>query len=488
MTPPVRVVVLVSPAGAAAWERRVLDALRERQDVEVVGVRAGRRAPSGPRLGAARRVERRLFGVAPDALRRDPVALREPARDTGDALLVHLEGAPAAGGDALWLVHGRPGLSLEAACEGAMRTGQEGVRTEVWVRRRGRERVVAATISGVRPYALTVAPNQIRWKLAGTVARALAHLDGPAPARPEPPPVAPAGPARGLWLPARWARAGWIRFAHRRPWRLRVRATGPVLQGGWARGAPVSQAAGHLYADPFLFERDGRVHLFCEEVTRGGRLGVISHLELGAGAGAPQPVLRAAHHLSYPFLLEHGGEVLMVPESAGAGRVELFRATAFPTGWELDCVLLDGVALADATLLEHEGRWWLFGTVAEPGASLLDELHLHSAPDLRGPWTAHPANPVVSDARVARPAGPFLRRGGRLVRPAQDGSRRYGGALVLQEVLELTPERYAERTLERLEPAALPGARAVHHYCRAGGYEAVDVRIRERRWGARRAG
>ena len=36
---------------------------------------------------------------------------------------------------------------------------------------------------------------------------------------------------------------------------------------------------------------------------------------------------------------------------------------------------------------------------------------------LEGPWQAHPRNPVVSDVRGARPAGPFIADGARLLRP-----------------------------------------------------------------------
>jgi len=35
-------------------------------------------------------------------------------------------------------------------------------------------------------------------------------------------------------------------------------------------------------------------------------------------------------HLSYPFLLEQNGDVLMVPESHKAGEIALYRAHAFP--------------------------------------------------------------------------------------------------------------------------------------------------------------
>jgi len=477
-----RILIVVGGRRPAAWQRRVLELLAADARVEVAGVRAGRPEPAGLALVVVRAVERRLFGLGPDALAPGPVRLHEPPPEGPAPLPLYLDGEPGGDGDALWLVHGSAGGTLEERCAQAIAGSADGLRSELRLRRGGQTAVLAATVSGVRPYALTVAPNEIRWKLAGLVARSLGRLDAlEAAAHAAAPPGGARPPKPRLRLPARWLRALWIRGVHRRPWQLLVRTAASDLRAGWDAPSLVGGRPGHLYADPFLIEHAGSVHLFCEEVALAEHRGVISHVDLAQPGAVPEAVLRAPHHLSYPFLLEHEGRPLMVPESASARRVELWRATNFPTRWERDSVLLDDVALADATVVEHDGRWWLFGTVAEPGASLLDELHLFLAPDLRGPWTSHPGNPVVSDARCARPAGPIFRRGGRLVRPAQDGGRRYGGALVLQEITTLTPTAYAERPLERIDPRDVPGARAVHHLSATAGFEAIDIRVRKLR-------
>ena len=248
---------------------------------------------------------------------------------------------------------------------------------------------------------------------------------------------------------------------------------------------------GHIYADPFLFERDGQHHLFFEDVPLGTGRGEISHVELHPGGepATPVPVLQADHHLSYPFVFSHGGEVYMIPETGDVAQIRLYRAVRFPTEWELDRVLVDDIRAADATLLEADGRWWMFASVGGRGTTLGDELHLFLADSPLGPWARHPGNPVVCDIRAARPAGAILRDGDRLVRPAQDGSRRYGWAVSLREITMLTPERYEERELERLQPGDVAGARAVHTYSRDGRFEAIDARRRERRFtfGAREA-
>ena len=69
-----------------------------------------------------------------------------------------------------------------------------------------------------------------------------------------------------------------------------------------------------------------------------------------------------------------------------------------------------------------------------------------------GPWSAHAANPVVSDPRQARPGGQLFEWNGRLCRPAQDCSDRYGRALTIFEIEELTTSQFRERAITRLEP------------------------------------
>ncbi|HEX8074525.1 MAG TPA: hypothetical protein VF545_06045, partial [Thermoleophilaceae bacterium] len=288
---------------------------------------------------------------------------------------------------------------------------------------------------------------------------------------------------------ARWLRALSIRLLYRRPWYVLVRPRGDDPLASWEGDAGlVRWEPGHLYADPILFEHEGRHHLFCEHMPPGAPRAAISHTELrdDRPAAAPVPVLTADCHLSYPFVFEYGGEVFLVPETSAARRLELHRAVDFPHSWELDTVLMDDVDVSDATLTRHDGRWWMFATIAGPGASRLDELHVFHAADPRGPWTAHRLNPVVSDVRCARPAGPILREDGGLVRPAQDGSRRYGGAVSFRRIDVLTAEDYAEHELRRLEPSMVPGARATHAYSRDSRFEAIDARRREPRLSPRR--
>ncbi len=177
--------------------------------------------------------------------------------------------------------------------------------------------------------------------------------------------------------------------------------------------------------------------------------GHLVRTELGAGAPVV-PVLEAPHHLSWPFLAEEDGQIFLLPEASATGRIQLFRAAPFPDRFEPDAVLVDGFAGVDPTVVRHAGHWYLFAT--DRADQDETRLHLFVAEALRGPWRRHPMSPVVDDLRAARPAGSLFTHGGSLFRPAQDCSRTYGGAVVINRILALTPELFRELPVARLDP------------------------------------
>jgi hypothetical protein len=534
-TAPRRIAVVLDGPATPMWQHSALAGLAESPVLEIVGVRLAGARPRGWARRAHTAIERHLFALGHDALAPVPLARIDadgPAPvqlDCTDAdrptpaLLDRTDTDPSrgrAGGAAaelvIWLsellpppideprdlIYLRHGGLLEPAEEAFRRAALRGVpcvETEVLMRSGGgRSVLLERTVSGARPFSTTLSRDKALWKIVPLVRRAVERapgLDRPAPPR------GAAGPAPSTVellarAPLAWSRIVAARLLYDRRWRIRVRERGPEPTRGWAgagggAGADdslVQWKPGHLYADPFLFEYDGAHHLFCEELPPGARRAVISHTQLhpgGTRADPPAPVLSAEYHLSYPFVFVHGGEVFMIPETSAQQRVELHRAVEFPHTWRREGTLIEGLIASDATLLEHEGRLWLFVGVAAPHATMLDELHLFTSISLSGPWQSHPRNPIVSDVRCARPAGAIQRWGGSLlVRPAQDCSRRYGGAISFRAIDELSFEDYAEHEIARLDPGDLGNVvRATHTYACDRCFEAVDLRRRELRVG-----
>jgi hypothetical protein len=234
---------------------------------------------------------------------------------------------------------------------------------------------------------------------------------------------------------------------------------------------------GHFAADPFGIVRDGRLHVFFEDLDQRAGIGNIHHVAVDEDGrpSSSEVVLDPGVHASYPFLVEDAGRVFMLPEIAASGDLVLFEAASFPSRWEPVATLLAGVPALDPTVFRHHDRWWLFATRLDRGAN--SDLFIWHAERLTGPWTSHRDQPVKTDVRSARPAGtPFLHDGS-LYRPSQDSSRRYGGRVVINRVDELTPTRFRETPIRIVEPGP-PFGEGVHTLSGAGGWTLLDGKRR----------
>ena len=240
---------------------------------------------------------------------------------------------------------------------------------------------------------------------------------------------------------------------------------------------PIDAPDGRYYADPFIVEQAGRHHLFFEDYDRASGRAVISWTSFDdQGRPAPARVaLERPYHLSYPFVFHWNDTWYMLPETGGNRTIELYRAEDFPGQWTLDRVLLDDIVAVDATLLEHDGMWWMFANVAVVGASAGDELCLFYSDSPIGEWTPHPMNPVVSDVRRARPAGKIFAEHGVLIRPGQDSSTRYGSATVLNRITALSTSEYSEVPVHRIAPQWMRGNLATHTFNATSEYEVIDA-------------
>ena len=251
---------------------------------------------------------------------------------------------------------------------------------------------------------------------------------------------------------------------------------------------------GGFWADPFPLQRDGRSYIFFEELPADSSKAHISVIEVNrdGSTSAPVKVLERDYHLSYPFLVEEGGELYMIPETASNRTVEVYRCVDFPTKWKLERVLLKDVMCADATLHREGERWFMFANQAHPGADVNDELCIFTSERLLGDWEPHPRNPVKSDVRSARPAGRLFWSGSRLYRPGQIGAPHYGAGIALHRVTRLTGDEYLEEEDRRIVPAGNvdPGqARSdavlgLHTINRAGDLSVTDAFFRRARFGA----
>jgi hypothetical protein len=235
-----------------------------------------------------------------------------------------------------------------------------------------------------------------------------------------------------------------------------------------------------LWADPFLWSRDGQTHVYFEDYpySKGiGRISVMALSEEGRLIGEPDAVLEFHHHLSYPYLFSFEGNLYMVPEQKSSRRVELYVCTSYPNKFERVATWFKGVRMVDVTVFEHEGRWWLFCAMKTKETRYDESLFAYYTDHpLKGSWVPHPLNPLVKDLERGRPGGRIFKdKEGRLMRPSQVCLPHYGAGLNLSVIEELTPETYRETLLWRLTGQEAGGWRGLHHMDAREGWVVMDA-------------
>jgi len=253
----------------------------------------------------------------------------------------------------------------------------------------------------------------------------------------------------------------------------------------WSAFKPLIPPPDRYWADPFIYINGNRYFVFIEEKIYQTGLGRIACLELDTKGDllSQQTVLERSYHLSYPFLFEYQGQLYMLPETAGNRTLEVYRCTHFPNEWEFVHNMMQDVYAVDATLLEHQDKWWLFANIkqGEKGSSLSQLFVFWANSPLSQNWTPHPLNPVVNDARTARPAGYIFSRNGDLIRPSQDNSIRYGKALNFNCITKLSETEYQEVCEVRFEPPRMNKIQATHTFNKNGDLTLIDAVIRRKK-------
>jgi hypothetical protein len=231
------------------------------------------------------------------------------------------------------------------------------------------------------------------------------------------------------------------------------------------------------YADPFLFERGGRLYLFMEVFDSKTELGYIGCSEYdGCSFSKPIKVLQEDFHLSYPHVFERDGHFFMMPETHQANCIELYRAVEFPYRWEKHGILVNNINAVDTDLL---GNHLITCRVCESNDMSVDLCVINFE-------NGRPCeySPVASNSFDKRCAGAVFKYDGKSIRPSQDCSgKSYGNRIHFWHITECSDEKYDETLIKTIRPDDIclkNGQKplCIHTYAKSGKIEIVDVKFR----------
>jgi hypothetical protein len=260
-------------------------------------------------------------------------------------------------------------------------------------------------------------------------------------------------------------------------WILLFRIDNNISKSFW-KFAKITPEKDRFFADPFVVEKNSKFYIFIEEFIYMDNKGHISVIEMDKDGKYSKPVkiLNKHYHLSYPFVFNDKGEYFLIPESRSNKTIEVYKSTNFPFKWDFHMNLMQNIEAVDTTLFFYQNKYWLFTNIVEnPGSSSVDELFLFHSPVFpTNNWISHPLNPIISDARNARPAGNIFIHNNRIIRPSQNNEKMYGFGLKMNEILILNENEYKEIEIDSIKPNWDKKIIATHTFNNVGGLTIID--------------
>lgn len=189
------------------------------------------------------------------------------------------------------------------------------------------------------------------------------------------------------------------------------------------------------FADPFILsETEDLIFLLVEQVFYSNNKGIISKLKIGKRDWkllSIEPVIEISTHLSFPVYFRENGKVYIYPESTKSGKLTLYEYDEF-IGKAQPIRDLSLSPLADAVIWQIGDRKVIFATKAPNDNGRVLEIHPYY--ERISPENDEPIERLSFPERIARNAGIPFEIDGRLFRPAQNCTRRYGECVIIQEV------------------------------------------------------
>jgi hypothetical protein len=289
-----------------------------------------------------------------------------------------------------------------------------------------------------------------------------------------------------------------FRYLHRCTFRLILKLTpfsifskrkGAVWNIAWAKSEidKLDDADFHIvdsgdkysFADPFLFNWNGKLFVFIEKIDKDSGLGRIAFGSYIDGTFQEfNDCLVEDFHLSFPFIFEYGNEVFMCPETSNKLEIRLYRAVSFPTKWEYYTTLLAGKKFVDTIIYRVEDEWVLQTSYSLLGSmgTVSEVYEFKGTSPISNDWLLQPPNQITFDSLNGRNGG-FVQNKGKLFRLGQRFVHStYGYGVTMNSVTRDSQNNYLEKPFLEITPVAESKIAGVHHVSTANEFVFIDFK------------
>lgn len=213
------------------------------------------------------------------------------------------------------------------------------------------------------------------------------------------------------------------------------------------------------FADPFIIDDTGDAYIILVEeymhATRIGRLARLTVSKKDCCLLKNETILDIETHLSFPNPIIVDGKVYIYPENGAAGNTKYY---AYGKNLKQEGVCSE-FPLADATIVEIKGRYYILATVGEECNGNNLRVYKSNAP-LSGYMECQQ---IRFYDNIARRAGNVFEWKGQLISPAQVCNNYYGEGVSLQ-ALEENNGQISLKEIKRMMPPTKDYPEGFHTY------------------------
>lgn len=231
-------------------------------------------------------------------------------------------------------------------------------------------------------------------------------------------------------------------------------------------------------ADPFVFEKDGKIYIFAEIYEYSKAKGSIGYKVIdGKKESKWKRIISESYHLSFPNIYESNNNIYMCAETSSAKKLYQYKCISFPDVWEIDTILLNDCEFVDTVFFKYEKKNYGLTLDIEKDKK---QLLLFSIDNNK--ITFSKQNPLSNDMASARCGGNVIKRNEKMIRVAQKCDKFYGEALIFSEILSINPYKELNLKTIKVDDIYLNKKKkflGIHTYNESLNYQVVDLQYRK---------
>ncbi len=234
----------------------------------------------------------------------------------------------------------------------------------------------------------------------------------------------------------------------------------------------------YWYADPLMWEQDGKEVVFLERVDRKTGIGCIACADITDGSWKePVPVIEEPYHMSFPMCFYWGNELYMIPETEMNQSINLYRCTEFPYQWEKAGEFMKGWHLVDSVVWsKDENRVQILASEYDPENDFYTRYHAYEL-HRRGDQIENADLGRISDSYtlMSRMAGPVIEEDIPLAPIQRSTSGIYGYSVQFRKKDKKVPGEQIKELLPTDFHNMGHKLLGVHTYSQSTHYEMIDI-------------